>query len=152
MHPVLRSVVFTALAGVALTTAPAAQPSDARAGIEAATREFEAAAARGDGAAVAALYTADAMLLPPNSDPVKGSQAVTDFWKAMLGAGVAAKFTILEVTAHGDTAHEVGTYDMKSTDGQPLDRGKYIVIWKRDGGRWKLYRDIWNSSLPVPAP
>ena len=154
MHPVLRPVLFTALATVSLGAVPSAQSSssDARAAIEAAGHKFEAAAAKGDGAAIGALYTADAMLLPPNSDLVKGSQAITDFWKAAVGAGVVAKFAIVEVSAHGDVAHEVGTYDMKSPDGQALDRGKYIVVWKRDGGQWKLHRDIWNSSMPATAP
>jgi ketosteroid isomerase-like protein len=30
-----------------------------------------------------------------------------------------------------------------------VDQGKYIVIWKQDGGQWKLHRDIFNSSLPA---
>jgi ketosteroid isomerase-like protein len=32
-----------------------------------------------------------------------------------------------------------------------MDRGKYIVVWKDEGGKWKLHRDIWNSSLPAPS-
>jgi len=24
--------------------------------------------------------------------------------------------------------------------------GKYIVIWKRSGHTWQLYRDIWNTN------
>jgi len=27
--------------------------------------------------------------------------------------------------------------------------GKYVVIWKRDGGQWKIHRDIWNTSMPA---
>jgi len=153
MYPALSLVVFTALIAISLTAAPAAQSSqDARAGIEAASRKFEAAAAKGDGAAIAALYTADAMLLPPNSDAIKGSTAISDFWKAAVGAGVVVKFTIIEVSADGDAAHEVGTYAMETPDGKPLDRGKYLVVWKREGGQWKLHRDIWNSNLPGPQP
>jgi hypothetical protein len=30
-----------------------------------------------------------------------------------------------------------------------LDNGKYVVIWKQKGDRWKLHPDIWNSSLPA---
>jgi ketosteroid isomerase-like protein len=32
-----------------------------------------------------------------------------------------------------------------------IDTGKYVVVWKRVGGRWKLLRDIWNTSRPAPA-
>ncbi|MBK5214294.1 MAG: hypothetical protein JJE55_11615 [Flavobacteriaceae bacterium] len=26
---------------------------------------------------------------------------------------------------------------------------KYIVLWKKEDGRWKLFRDIFNSNLPA---
>jgi ketosteroid isomerase-like protein len=38
---------------------------------------------------------------------------------------------------------------MKLKDGKVADRGKYVVIWKRVGGEWKLHRDIWTTSLPA---
>lgn len=25
---------------------------------------------------------------------------------------------------------------------------KYIVLWKKEDGKWKLFRDIFNSNLP----
>jgi ketosteroid isomerase-like protein len=59
--------------------------------------------------------------------------------------------TTLEVEAHGDTAHEVGTWAVKGADGAAVDTGRYIVIWKKEGGAWRLHRDIWNSSTPPPA-
>jgi len=45
----------------------------------------------------------------------------------------------------------VGTFTLKGKGGQELDAGKYIVIWKREDGQWKLHRDIFNSSLPAPG-
>jgi hypothetical protein len=39
---------------------------------------------------------------------------------------------------------------MKDGSGKVLDRGKYVVIWKRDGAAWRIHRDIWNSSMPAP--
>ena len=38
---------------------------------------------------------------------------------------------------------------MTSQDGKHLDHGKYLVFYKKEGGRWKIYRDIWNSSMPA---
>ena len=38
---------------------------------------------------------------------------------------------------------------MKKT-GKPKDE-KYIVLWKKAAGRWKLFRDIFNSNLPAPT-
>jgi ketosteroid isomerase-like protein len=38
---------------------------------------------------------------------------------------------------------------MKLKNGKTADRGKYIVVWKRDGGQWRLHRDSWNTSMPA---
>jgi ketosteroid isomerase-like protein len=70
----------------------------------------------------------------------------------MIDAGATGlTLTAVEVEAHGDTAHEVGTWVLKAKDGTAVDNGKYIVIWKKEGGQWRLHRDIWNSSTPPPA-
>jgi ketosteroid isomerase-like protein len=56
-------------------------------------------------------------------------------------------------------AYTQGTYEFTATDpksGPVNDRGKFVVVWKKqtDGG-WKIAADIWNSDLPpaaAPAP
>src|SRR5438270_774133 len=124
--------------------------SDVRQAIEAGNRNFMAAFARGDAAGMAALYTANAQLLPPNSDVVAGTQAIQAMWQAVMGMGIKeATLQTGEVEAHGDTAFEVGRFSLKGEGGHVLDQGKYIVIWKQEGGQWKLHRDIWNSSQPA---
>jgi uncharacterized protein (TIGR02246 family) len=136
-----------------LMALPAVAEDGIRAEIEAANAKWEAAAARGDGAAVAALYTADGQLLPSGSDVVSGSQVIADFWQAVFDSGVkGVTLETVEVEGHGDTAHEVGRLELRGADGQVLDRGKYIVIWKKEGGSWKLQRDIWNTSVAPDTP
>ncbi len=60
-----------------------------------------------------------------------------------------ARLETLELESHGETAVEVGKYTLGGGEGQTLDQGKYVVVWKNDGGAWKLHRDIWTSSLPA---
>jgi ketosteroid isomerase-like protein len=61
-----------------------------------------------------------------------------------------------EITAAGDLAVERGSYEETYT--QPgasapvTDRGKYLVHWRRIGGKWLMVDDIANSDLPVTAP
>jgi len=50
----------------------------------------------------------------------------------------------------GDVGYEEGTYSLRGEGGKVLDQGKYIVLLKRDGSRWKYFRDCWNSNLPSP--
>jgi uncharacterized protein (TIGR02246 family) len=100
---------------------------------------------------MAALYTESGQLLPPNSDFVTGRDAIHGFWQALFDMGVGeVKLETVEVESHGDTAIEVGKYSIYDAGGQEIDAGKYVVIWKREDGQWKLHRDIFNSSRPAP--
>jgi uncharacterized protein (TIGR02246 family) len=123
-----------------------------REAIIAADGKFVAAFNRGDAAAVAALYTEQGQLLPPNAAPVTGVQAIQAFWQGAMDMGIAsAGIEPVEVEQHDDTTIEVGRYTLHAQGGEELDAGKYIVIWKREEGEWKLHRDIFNSSKPAPA-
>jgi uncharacterized protein (TIGR02246 family) len=123
-----------------------------REAIAAAGGAFAAAYNRGDAAGVAALYTVEGQLLPPNADFMIGREAVQAFWQGVMDAGIASlKIEIREVEDLGDTAIEVSEYTLYAQGGEELDAGKFIVIWKRVEGEWKLHRDIFNSSQPAPA-
>ena len=126
---------------------------EARAGIEATNTQFMEAFSQSDAAVVAACYTEDAQLMPPNGEIVSGREAVQEAMQGFLNAGVKEiRLETTEVEGHGDTAHEVGTYTLMGENEQTMDEGKYIVIWKKVGDEWKLHRDIFNSNLPLPAP
>ena len=144
-----RSLALALLLTTVCTVAPAsAQPSGVRAEIEAANKEFMSAFKKADPKAVAALYTADAQLLPPGAKTLQGPQAIAGYWSGAFASGAAeVVLTTKEVQAAGsDLAYEIGTYTIESKEDKPLDQGKYLVIWKRDQGKWKLHRDIWNSD------
>ena len=47
-------------------------------------------------------------------------------------------------------AYEVGRYALSGQVGD-IDHGKYIVVWKKVGGQWKLHRDIFNSDVAPPS-
>jgi len=60
--------------------------------------------------------------------------------------------TTVEVMAMGDMVCEIGEADVTfHPEGMDAfkDKGKYLVIWKNVDGAWKLYVDIYNSSLPA---
>jgi uncharacterized protein (TIGR02246 family) len=106
----------------------------------------------GDAAGVAALYTEGGQLLPPNAGVMAGQEAIQAFWQGAMNMGIqSAQLEIVEVEGHGETAIEVSKYTLCGAGGQVLDQGKYVVVWKREGGQWKLHRDIFNSSMPAPG-
>ena len=124
--------------------------TNTHAAIVAADQTFMTTFSRGDAAGLAALYTENGQFLPPNSDFVTGKQAIQATFQAFMDMGIKAiKLETIEVEGYGDTASEVGRYILESGDGQVLDQGKFIVIWKQEAGQWKLHRDIINSSMPA---
>lgn len=123
----------------------------AKSAIDAANAKFTEAFRKGDSAAVAAAYTSDGWMLPPNGDIIKGSDIV-HAWGAFIRMGVKdLKLTADEVTGSQDQLTEVGHYEIRGDQNAVWDKGKYIVVWKQENGSWKLHRDIWNSSMPAPA-
>jgi ketosteroid isomerase-like protein len=123
------------------------QLSTIRQQIDSNNAAFMAAFRRGDSAGMAAAYTEDGEILPPNLPSMQGKGAIQAFWQGALDMGVAtAALETMELQEMGDMAWEVGRGVLKAKDGQVLDDAKYIVIWQRENGRWKWHRDIWNSS------
>lgn len=120
-----------------------------REAIEGVNRNLEAAVQTKSARAIASFYTEDALLMPAKSEPIQGTRAIADFWETVLEMGISTiRIETREIDAHEATAIELGQYTLKNNDGDQIDRGKYMVIWKLIEGEWKLHRDIWNSSLP----
>ena len=114
---------------------------------------FEASFERGDAAAIANLYTPGGILLPTGLDAIQGTAGIQAFWQSAIGMGIKqVKLQTQEVEELADTAIELGHYTLFGPDAQPVDQGKYLVVWKEHQGQWLLHQDIWNSSLPTPAP
>lgn len=115
------------------------------------SRAFETAFNTGDMAAHAALYTEDAMVLPPDSAAITGRAGIQQFWQSVRDSGVQRiVLSTQQLDVSGDMLAEVGTaaLTVRGNDGQtstiPL---KYVVVWKRQGDElWQLALDIWNSQ------
>jgi ketosteroid isomerase-like protein len=152
-HPlaVLRILAVSVLLA-ALTPAVAPAADDVRGAIEAVGRQFSADFAKSDAAALAGHYAEDAMVLPPNAEIVKGRAAIQAFWQSNVETMKHLGLTTTEVHSGGDYAYEVGTYEIGTAPDAVVDRGKFMVVWKKAGGKWWIYRDMFSSNAPPPAP
>ncbi len=105
-------------------------------------------------------YDEGASLFVPSALIVTGKEEIRKAWVkwfAAPGFALAPKITKVEVARSGDLAYVRGTYEATATDpnGAPVtDRGKFVVIWKKQAeGAWKVSADIWNSDLaPAGGP
>jgi uncharacterized protein (TIGR02246 family) len=154
------ALVVTVLLVIGSSASPAAQNTakgSQNAAIHAVADAYVQASLKGDAKAIAALYTDDAVEMPPNAPMIKGRAAIEQYYQKQFGSGTkVATFSLthLESQALGDNAYDVGTYSQNITPpgAKPgTDTGKYTVILKRSGGAWKVAYAIYNSDLP-PQP
>lgn len=149
-------VLFVAIASSTEVLAATPKADPARASIEKIGKDFASAYNRGDDKAVAAFYAEDAIVFPPESDMVKGRAEIQGVWKHALDTGIKSlEFEVVDVVSSGNLAAETGiaTLHVQAIGSQESTvKVKYVVVWKKVGGSWKLYRDIWNSMAPPAAP
>ena len=142
-----------ALALVALTlamTLPAMAQNgggDLRAEIGKLDQAWQKAYNAGDAAALTALYTKDAQVMAPGAETASGSSAIQAYFTADVKAGAKNTLTLEDVVGFGDYALETGKYVATSAEGKHLDHGKFMTLYKKTGGGWKISRDTWNSSM-----
>ena len=110
-----------------------------------------------DASAVAEFYTEDAILLPPNTEMVRGKTSIQEFQEAFFKGQESTELTLTPVEVFGVDylAYEVGTYTLTmvpaGSDSPVSDTGKYVEALKKQAdGSWKIAADIWNSDQPPP--
>ncbi len=138
--------------------AEAAKQAQDVAAIKSVADQYVTATNAGDAAAVADLYTDDAILMPLNAAPaVVGKEAIQSASQALFDQ-VTLKLTgsTEEVEVAGDWAFSRNSYTATLTPkagGEPTEaKVKCLVIYKRQpDGSWKNYRSSWNSDLPPPG-
>jgi len=119
-----------------------------RASIDAVNAKWIELFNKGDFDGVASVYTVDATAFPPGSAMVKGRAAIGAMWKSMAEQASDPKLTTIDVKRLGPAAaREIGTFSLKTKGPTPKEvTGKYVVVWERVGGDWKLAADIWNDG------
>jgi uncharacterized protein (TIGR02246 family) len=139
----------------AAPAAPAADPAAEEQAIRAINERWVAAVASGDTATIGGIYAEDGLFMSPNAPLATGRAAIVQGWAAMMAApGVALTFnpTDIEVASGGDMAWDVGVYQYRSGEGASAvaDTGKYLVVWEKQDGQWRVVADMFNSDRPAP--
>jgi uncharacterized protein (TIGR02246 family) len=146
-------VVLLTLVGITVVAPRHAwtQLSDAdRKGIQDVTDRWLKAMLNNDSVGVAAQYTEDAMLLPPNASAVKGRAAIEHFL-GQFPKITSFKAPLVEMDGHGDLAYVRGTYEITvmppGAKTPAKETGKFIEIRRKGAdGSWLIQRDAWNPD------
>ena len=111
-------------------------------------RDFD----EGDAKRTAANYTDDAQILAPQHPAIQGKAAIIAFFNANIDKDLSFENDTNWSVARGDVGIEQGVYIVRNVRvGENVETGKYIRIWKRTHGTWKLYRDMYSSDSESPA-
>jgi uncharacterized protein (TIGR02246 family) len=144
MEPIMQKITLLIAFLLALTAPAFAQ----KARIEAVNARWVELFNKGDFDGIAQLYTVDAVAFPPGAAMVKGRAAIGAMWKGLAQQVSNPKVTTLEVKRLGPSAvREIGTFSLMTKGSSPKElSGKYLVVWERVRGDWRLAADIWNDG------
>ena len=121
--------------------------AEMRSAIAEARNRFEDGFNQGDVAgAVRACYLAEACLLPLGGDIIRGREGIARFWASAAREQKLEDLhmTPLDLQPCGDSAaYEVGRCSFRRAGGAP-EEVKYVVVWQREEGEWRLAVDAWN--------
>jgi ketosteroid isomerase-like protein len=120
---------------------------EARKGMEKSTNDFREALAKGDAKTAANYYTKDAVFMPNNAPTIIGRDSI----EAALAGFIKAGFTKLDVNStwtDGSGDYLLDTEKWTMSNGKVSMIGKSLVIWKKEDGIWKMYKDMINTDTP----
>ena len=125
-------------------------PDEVRNAFTSMCQQFQKFVEQGNPEGIGTLYGDDAKILPPNMDMIEGKDTIQKFWQGALGMGIKSyKPEIIEVESSGNLGFFVGKYALYGDGNQVINKGKFLTVFKNIDGKWKIYRDIFNSSIPL---
>lgn len=98
---------------------------------------------------IVSFYTTDASIFPNRTKIMQGTEAIRKYWSFRPNiANLEHQLLPEKIEIVGNTAYDYGYYKGKTQrEGKKVSswQGKYVVVWKKVKGVWKMHLDIWNS-------
>jgi uncharacterized protein (TIGR02246 family) len=121
--------------------------------VQALSQEWLKAEIAKDIPTIMSFYAEDAMEMASNTPVIIGKEPIQKWYETWLKPeGVSMSFATEEVKVATslDQAVERGTYHFiqNNASGQVDDTGKYVTVWKKVKGEWKVMIDTATSDLP----
>ena len=104
---------------------------------------YAAAHQIGDGAALARMFSDDAIIIPPGKPAIVGREAIDAFF-----AGVTGGADLKTETAQIEVDQTIG-YDYGTASWLENGERRYLVyadIYRLEDGEWKIQLTTWNTS------
>ena len=148
------TAVLAMILAAGCSVTPKVDPIAEMHAIRALDSRFSAAVARLDVVGTAALYAPDATILPPGLPAVHGADAIRTMLASLFtapGLSITLRPQRIDIAAAGDLATDQGEVEvgMNTAEGPVIEVSKYLEVWRKVDGEWKLMYDTWNANEPV---
>ncbi len=108
--------------------------------IELQLREYESHLHNGDSIALVNMYMIDAEIIPSTV----GRENIIKVFGSMIRDSITgSSFKTTKLWGDDQLLVEDGTGTWFHENGKIVGRGRYLLIWKKDDGKWKILRDTW---------
>jgi len=108
--------------------------------IELRLREYERHLQNGDSIALGDMYMMDAEIIPSTA----GRENIIKVFGSMIRDSITgSSFKTSELWGNDQLLVEDGTGTWSHANGKVVGRGRYLLVWKKDDGKWKILRDTW---------
>jgi uncharacterized protein (TIGR02246 family) len=108
---------------------------------------FQKAFENSDSVGLANLFTSDGKMMMPGAPSIVGRPAITSTVAMFMKMNIKRQAKTIDVWGNGDLLAEEGNAKLFDQKGGEIEHAKYLVIWKKEDGQWKLFRDMWNTDL-----
>ena len=134
---------------------PSAHASADSAAVMAASEQYRQAWINGDTAAALGRVSDDIRILISGVPDIVGPDATRNVFASEMAAYRVPSLTLNhdDLIVSGDHAIDIGTYEETQVPktGAPIQgRGRFMTIWRRENGEWRIIRYMLNE-LPAPA-
>ena len=160
--PVVFTVLFVLLVSACSQPAPGPAPKPDLTIEEKAIRDMDArwlkAAQARDPAGEAAMFASDGVAYREHVDPLVGPAAFQT-WDTKVYADNPKQSSTwttdsVRIADSGDLAIQTGEYHVTGigAKGEREDKGRFVTVWKKVAGEWKVAYDIGSTTMPEAPP
>jgi len=148
---------WTCIALSACTTTPKVDIQAEKDLIQNYEDQWTVALQSGDAEKIVGFYATEAVSMRSNQPVYIGLNAIRNGIESMLADTTlifntyTGKVDAIEISVSGDMAYSYGHDEImvKTKDGLVKDEGKWVDIWKKIDGQWKVTVSCGNSNKPL---
>jgi uncharacterized protein (TIGR02246 family) len=140
---------IAAVLGISVAAIPVLAQVNEAAEIEAVTQQYREAWQRGNLDRVMQFWTTEARAIGPGS-VADGAAAIRASLEQSLKMGIHdLRHEERETYGRGDMVVEVTRSVVFDRDEKPILTLRYMTLWQKSGGQWRIHREF---AVPVGAP